>query len=328
MERREFLKATVLTPVAGFIALDNTVMSATKYIVVDDSMVRIHFGVSSYEEFDPYTGPFSRMGDSDYDNCRKWIENNPKEHKRNLWEGTRQAIHEELSSGRVKKWTGNIRPNWQYTQDGQVIPSKPVPSGHVSYRDYQGQIVSFMPYENIVVDDDMVRTCFGVKSWKDIEISFESWKKTGDIFIDEMIDCVPNHFFEWVTKYPDEYKKVRWETIRQRIQMQLATAGSRDKDVKSFVQNGQVIPNSIKNEWGLQGAIGLHIPGELVEPQYSGEYVESAYFTYPSGFLMRNVTCIPMHIYKSLPYPGRCVRGQGSPPLTLDECRKLVQYFL
>ena len=299
MKRREFLKASVLTPVAGLIALDNTVMSTTKEVIVDDSMVGIHFGVSSYEEFDPYVGPFERTGFSGWDDLNGWIENNPEEHKKNLWDGTRQAIHEELSSGRVKKWTGNIRPIWQYTQDGQVIPSKPVPDTHQSYRDYQGQIVSWIPEKNVVVDDEMVAICFGVKSYKDIEIP--TWEKTGDPSVDAEIEKIPEHFFEWVKNYPEEYKKLWWESVRRVIHMQLCDAGTD----RCYVQNGQVIPNSIKNEWGLQGTIRLGIPVESVDPLHQGEYAVYEYLAYPPGVLFRETTCTPPNVRETIPFAGR-----------------------
>ena len=302
--------------------LDNTVMSAAKEVIVDDSMVGIHFGVSSYEEFDPYVGPFERTGFSGWDDFNEWIENNPEEHKKNLWEGTRQVIHEELSTGKVHQYPMGIALIPCYTHNGQVIPPKPVPDTQQSYRDYQGQIVSFMPDENIVVDDDMVGACFGVKSYKDIEIP--TWEKTGDPSVDASVEKIPEHFLEWVKKYPEEYKKLWWETIRRVIHMQMCGVGTEH----CFVQNGQVIPNSIKNEPGLQGDIRLDIPVEPVDPLYQGEYAVHEYLAYPPGVLLRETTCTPPNVREAIPLAGRRTHPIRAVYLTGEECRVMLRKLL
>ena len=130
MKRREFLKASVLAPVAGLIALDNTVTSTTNE-VVDDSMVGRYFGVSSYEEYQPFVGPFKKVDDHWVLRYYRWIEDNPETYKRQIWESTRRTIQKELQGINLSHFTrdGQVRFQWQLP--GVYSPIAPLMPGDV-----------------------------------------------------------------------------------------------------------------------------------------------------------------------------------------------------
>jgi hypothetical protein len=83
-----------------------------KKIEVDDKMVGSYFGVTSYEEFEVYAGPYGRDYAPILGPGFDWIESHPEEWKRQIWEDARERIHQELLG---------LCPPW-YTKDGKVVP--------------------------------------------------------------------------------------------------------------------------------------------------------------------------------------------------------------
>jgi hypothetical protein len=89
-----------------------------KSVVVDDRMVGSYFGVTSYDEFEIFTGPYGRDYPCHFGESFEWRENHSEECKRQVWEETREQIQDELLG---------LRDPW-YTKDGKVVPfiKKPV----------------------------------------------------------------------------------------------------------------------------------------------------------------------------------------------------------
>jgi hypothetical protein len=92
-------------------------------IEVDDKVVGSYFGVTSYEEFEIYTGPYGRDWESPVGPSFEWREDHPDEWKKQIWENTREQIRKEL--------LGLCKP--QYTKDGKVVSSVKKP---ITFRDW------------------------------------------------------------------------------------------------------------------------------------------------------------------------------------------------